>query len=105
MDKDLDILKNIITDYAVTMGALKPRDFNADLPILSTLGAENYDKIDDIDSLSIKLETALRKFVKDWKTLDKQKINYLMKFGIVQEVMKVEERKAVRREAAHLRAQ
>jgi len=27
-----------------------------------------------------------------------------MKFGIVQEVMKVEERKAVRREAAHLRA-
>lgn len=38
------------------MGALKPRDFNADLPILSTLGASNYDKIDSIDQLSIKLE-------------------------------------------------
>ncbi|CDW78193.1 UNKNOWN [Stylonychia lemnae] len=105
IDKDLDLLKNIITDYAVTIGQLKPRDFNADLPILSTLGAENYDKIDDIDSMTLQLETALKKFVKDWKTLDQKKINYLMKFGIVQEVMKVEERKAVRREAAHLRAQ
>jgi hypothetical protein len=38
--------------------------------------------------------------VKDWKTLDTSKINYLMKYGIVQEVMKIEERKAVRREAA-----
>ena len=32
-----------------------------------------------------------------------EKINYLMKYGIVQEVMKVEERKTVRREiASHL---
>jgi hypothetical protein len=52
----------------------------------------------------IKLEKALKKFVKDWKTLDSEKINYLMKYGIVQEVMKVEERKAVRREVAHLKA-
>lgn len=49
LDKDLDILKTVISDYAVNMGALKPRDFNADLPILSTLGAQNYDKLDDID--------------------------------------------------------
>ncbi len=35
---------------------MKPRDFNADLPILSTLGASNYDKLDDVDGLSIKLE-------------------------------------------------
>lgn len=36
--------------------------------------------------------------MKDWKTLDEDKINYLMKYGIVQEVMKVEERKCIRRE-------
>ena len=34
--------------------------------------------------------------MKDWKTLDQKKIDYLMKYGIVQEVMKVEERKAIR---------
>ena len=47
----------------------------------------------------------MRKFKKDWKTIDSEKINYLMKLGIVQEVMKVEERKAVRREAALIRAE
>jgi len=43
----------------------------------------------------------LKKFVKDWKTIDNAKINYLMKYGIVQEVMKIEERKAVRLAAAN----
>ncbi len=32
--------------------------------------------------------------------MDQAKINYLMQYGIVQEVMKVEERKAVRKENA-----
>jgi hypothetical protein len=41
MDKDLDKLKDIIRDYALSEA--KPRDFNADLPILSSLGAANYD--------------------------------------------------------------
>ena len=40
MDKDLDKLKDIIKDYAMNK---IPRDFNSDLPILSTLGAEKYD--------------------------------------------------------------
>ncbi len=43
----------------------------------------------------------MKKFVKDWKTIDNAKINYLMKYGIVQEVMKIEERKAVRLAAAN----
>jgi hypothetical protein len=77
----LDTLKDIIRDYAVNKA--KPRDFNADLPILSTLGASSYDKLDDLNELQIKLELALKKFVKDWKTLDSNKINYLMKYGIV----------------------
>lgn len=82
---------------------MKPRDFRADLPILTALKADNYDQI-NIDQVTIELEEALRKFKKDWKTVDPNKINYLMKLGIVQEVMKVEERKAVRREAAIIRA-
>jgi hypothetical protein len=63
--------------------ATKPRDFNADIPILSTLGASNYDKYRNIEELKIKLESALKKFVKDWKTIDPKKIDYLMKYGIV----------------------
>lgn len=39
--------------------------------------------------------------MKDWKTIDNTKINYLMKYGIVQEVMKIEERKGVRLMAAN----
>lgn len=73
------------------------------MPILTALKADNYDQI-NIDQVTIELEEALRKFKKDWKTVDPSKINYLMKLGIVQEVMKVEERKAVRREAALIRA-
>ena len=60
-----------------------------------------YNKIINIKSwgfgvlgLQLQLEEALKKFVKDWKTIDNSKINYLMKYGIVQEVMKIEERKA-----------
>ena len=54
MNKDLDALNSIIRDYALKEA--KPRDFNADLPILSTLGANNYDKIDNLEELQIRLE-------------------------------------------------
>ena len=43
---------------------MKSRDFKADIPILQTLGAENYDKLDQ--SMEIDLKKALKKFVKDW---------------------------------------
>jgi hypothetical protein len=67
---------------------------------LTALGVDNYDKISNLDYLQVQLEEALKKWVKDWKTIDTSRINYLMKYGIVQEVMKIEERKSVRREAA-----
>lgn len=92
----MDTFKNIVKDYNRQLNNQNPRDFNADLPILQALGAESYDKITNIDYLQIQLEKALKKFVKDWKTVDNAKINYLMKYGIVQEVMKIEERKSVR---------
>ena len=58
----------------------------------------------DVADLDIKVDKAMEDFIKNWKTLDLEKINYLMKYGLVQEVMKVEERKAVRREAAEKKA-
>ena len=41
MKNDYNKLREIIKDYALNQ--LKPRDFEADLPILSTLGAKEYD--------------------------------------------------------------
>jgi len=49
MRRDLDKLNSIIRDYAISK--VKPRDFNADLPILSILGAEHYDKSEDLNEL------------------------------------------------------
>jgi len=47
--------------------------------------------------LKLTIHEALAKFKVTWKTLNQQKIDYLMQLGMVQEVMKVEERKAIRR--------
>jgi hypothetical protein len=77
----------------------KPRDFNTEIPVLVCLGAEGYDK-QDIGDLEIDLKKPMKKFQKDWKTRDQEKINYLMQMGIVNEVMKIEERKTIRRIAA-----
>ena len=101
MERDLDIFNTIVRDYNKANLNAHPRDFNTDLPILEALGANGYDQLTNIDRLQITLEDALKKFVKDWKTIDKSKINQLMTYGIVQEVMKIEERKAVRIHAAN----
>lgn len=100
MDRDLDTFKGIVRDYNKTL-KVDPRDFKAELPILQALGAGSYDNVSNLEYLQLQLEVALKKFVKDWKTIDTQKINQLMKYGIVQEIMKIEERKAVRKEAAN----
>ena len=73
-----------------------PRDFNAELPILSALGASNYDQVGNVGRLNITMEDALKKFTKDWKTVDPTKLTQYMNFSVVKEVMKVEERKAIR---------
>lgn len=38
----------------------------------------------------------MKDFKHKWKTLDEDRIMYLLKYGIVQEVMKIEERKMIR---------
>lgn len=78
---------------AANMFGIPTRDFDAYIPLLRILGLQNYDRndfgrFDMVRSL---------KFLKQlWKTLDHQKIRGMLNYGIVHEVMKVEERKAVR---------
>ena len=49
LEKDLEDLKGIIGEYNIAQSKLsgqpdlKPRDFRADLPILTALRADNYD--------------------------------------------------------------
>ena len=82
-DKEVETFKNIVRDYNRTKIQIDPRDFRSDLPILTALGVDNYDKISNLDYLQVQLEEALKKWVKDWKTIDTSRINYLMKYGIV----------------------
>jgi hypothetical protein len=97
----MEAFNSIIRDYNKQHLFAKPRDFNADLPILQALGANTYDQLANTEAMQLTLHDALTKWVKDWKTVDKSRINYLMKYGIVYEIMKVEERKAIRREIAY----
>ena len=71
----------------------EPRDFKANLPVLETLGLENYDR--NIFK-EINIEEKVKELEKQWKVLDHAKIVDLMKYGVVQEAMRTEERKAVR---------
>lgn len=71
------------------------RDFKAFLPLLTELGLDKYDSL---NFSKFDMEASLNELKSKWKTLDVEKIQYLMKYAIVHEVMKVEERKAIRRE-------
>jgi len=70
------------------------RDFKAFMPLLSALHLDKYDRN---DFTGFNMGKSLRELRMTWKTLDVDRITYLMKFAIVHEVMKVEERKAIRR--------
>lgn len=88
-------MKSKISEY-------KPRDFNTEIPILNTIGAGDYDQHEDMSKIDLAITQSMKKFQKDWKTKDRSKISYLMEKGIVQEVMKTEERKAIRRLAENM---
>jgi len=68
------------------------RDFKAFMPLLKALSLDKYDR-NDFSKFNIK--KSLRNLKTTWKTLDIPRIEYLMKFAIVHEVMKIEERKAI----------
>ena len=70
------------------------RDFKAFMPLLKVLGLDKYDR-NDFSKFNIK--RSLKELRLTWKTVDIEKIKYLMKYAIVHEVMKIEGRKAIRR--------
>eukprot|EP00826_Nyctotherus_ovalis_P005254 TRINITY_DN1117_c0_g5_i2.p1 TRINITY_DN1117_c0_g5~~TRINITY_DN1117_c0_g5_i2.p1 ORF type:complete len:219 (-),score=77.99 TRINITY_DN1117_c0_g5_i2:71-727(-) len=72
------------------------RGFASVTPVLTILGIDNYDQVKDIDQLRLNFDQA-DEYQKIWKISDDAKFNELLRFKILQEVMSLEERKAVRR--------
>ena len=70
-----------------------PRKFKAYLPILETLGIDNYDAVQSMDKLVFKMREAMQKFKKLWQTLDEDKILQIIKYCLARELTIVEERK------------
>jgi hypothetical protein len=86
-------------DYTKLQGqagllGIPPRDFEAYIPILKILKLENYDKNQFAKFDMVKSLKLLRLL---WKTSNNDKIQDLLHYRIFQEIMQVEERKAVRR--------
>lgn len=66
-----------MADYVIT-NHFQPRDFDAKIPILNQIGASGYDQNDNMKELKLTIHEALSKFKVTWKTLNQQKIDYLM---------------------------
>jgi hypothetical protein len=90
----------------------KPRDFNINPATLTILNAHKYDKMQDMTELRlgtvitetiIDVEVALNKLKVNWKVYDDAKFEYLVRKVTINELMKIEERKQVRREADAIR--
>ena len=72
------------------------RGFASVTPVLTILGIDNYDQVKDIDQLKLNFDQA-DEYQRIWKITDDAKFNELLRFKILQEVMSLEERKAVRK--------
>lgn len=75
---------------------LSIRGFSSVTPVLTILGIDNYDQVKDIGQLKLNFEQA-DEYQRIWKINDDAKFNELLRFKILQEVMSLEERKAVRK--------
>ena len=80
----------------------KPRDFYANPKLLQELNAHNYDKMDDMSQLQVQVEAALEKLRVQWKAYDETKLTYLIRKQTITELIKIEERKQVRRDQAEI---
>lgn len=76
---------------------VKKRDFNINCKMLTSLGAEYYDGLQNIDSLALQVKQTLAKSKTLWKETDDEKLYRMIKRCLIDELYKVEERKQVRR--------
>ena len=102
IDETPVILINQSMDRSGTAGMsfnkVKPRDFDIQSNMLKKLGATKYDQFDDINMLKLRLEEVVKEQMVTWKTVDMDKIKYLIKLCVISELNRIEERKYVRRE-------
>ena len=63
------------------------------LPILRTLGIDKYDQVPSMDKLVFKMREALQTFQRLYQTLDKGRIQDVIKLCLARELTRVEERK------------
>ena len=73
---------NKIIETLIKFLQQKVRDFMAQMPILKALGVDEYDKM-NLDNITLDMGKFLKMFKQKWKTLDEERILYLLKYGIV----------------------
>jgi len=96
-DKNI-ITKGISVDFGWTSG--KPRAYKGQTKTLCRLGIEGYDKTDKIADLKLKMEEATSQYRKSLHTTSKDKIQSVIKLGIIREVSGLIERNEARKYAS-----
>lgn len=92
------IWQGITEDFGWT---ISKRQYNSQTPTLQKLGIPNFDSVHKVADLKLKLGKANKTYVKLLKTGDKQKIESVIKMGILKEVVGICERNEARRYAAN----
>ena len=62
------------------------------------MNAQNYDAVDNVESIKLAIEETIKAQKVQWKTLDETRLKYLIKRQLILELSFIEERKQVRRE-------
>ena len=91
------------SQFVVPKGLLRPRDYVQNFhnipKTLSVLNVSDYDKVRDMNDLQITIQKEIIDDLKsNWKTLQEDKLRALIRKCVIAELMKIEERKQVRRE-------
>ena len=79
-------MANIDPTDDATKGIRVFRDFKAKLPVLKTLGIEDYDSAGGLDKLIFDIRSSIKDFQRQWKTLDSERIEKLIKLCITREL-------------------
>lgn len=96
-----EMFAGILVDYCFTnfQEGNAPRNFKAPTPVLSSLGIDDYDKVDRLEKLIFTMHEAIEDQKKTWSTNDLPGIEKMIKFCIAREMSKIDERKDARKYA------
>ena len=85
--RDFDYHKSVILEHG------EIDTVEAHLYCLTTIGIRDFDKSGGFEKLTVCMTDALDKFRKDWRTLDMDVIERLIRICLVRELQQIEERK------------